>query len=350
MKVLILYEELAGYFLACLTELAKDQKNTILVIMKRINAVAPFNFTKFPANIEIVERESFTEAALKNKIKKFNPDISYLAGWLYKPYFKIIKQLQLKNVALGFDNQYSGSLRQLIGSIYFRWYYKPNIKAAFVPGKKQVKFARLLGFREKQIAEGLYCCDVPLYNTYYANTFAIKQNRFPKRFLFVGRYVNEKGIQELWQAFAELKQETNNEWELWCLGKGSINAIEYPHIKHFGFKQADELEEIIASTGVFILPSRFEPWGVVIHEYATAGFPIITTNAVGASEWLVTENETGFLLPEVSVSQLKTAMRRIIEMNEAQLVAMGNKSHELAQQLTPQIWCKRFITLATNEK
>jgi glycosyltransferase involved in cell wall biosynthesis len=350
MKVLILYEELAGYFLACLSYLASDKNNQILVIMKRVNAVAPFEFKNYPTNIQIVEREAFDAAELLEKIKAFQPDCTYVAGWLYKPYHKVIRQLKLANVVIGFDNQYNGSIRQLIGSVYFKLVYKPYIQAAFVPGKKQKRFAKLLGFSEDRISEGLYCCDTELYTAYYKSTSAAKQTQFPKRFLFVGRYVNEKGIAELWKAFAELKDELKNDWELWCLGKGTLEPMKHSDIKHFGFRQAEHLEDIIANCGVFILPSRFEPWGVVIHEYAAAGFPVITTEYVGASELLVLENETGRVINEVSIDQIKGAMRKFMQMSEKELYTMSLKSHQLALQLTPAIWGERFMKLIQYER
>ncbi len=350
MNVLVLYEELATYFLNCLTELAQQKNAKIFVVMKRINSVAPFEFKNYHTNITIIERESLTTEALQLQIEKFNPNYTYLAGWIFKPYLKLIKKLSLKNVIIGFDNQYKGSLRQLTGAIYFRLLIKPYVIGAFVPGQKQKRFAKVLGFTNETISEGLYCCDVGLYNSYYQTSTKAKSIQFPKRFLFVGRYVNEKGIVELWNAFIELQNEQENEWELWCLGKGTISPIQHPKIKHFGFKQPEELSDIITNTGVFVLPSHFEPWGVVIQEYAAAGFPILTTQAVGASELFLQTNENGFLLQTASKTEIKEGLRQIINLSNERLSEMSKKSHSLAQNITPDTWCKQFLKLVNNGK
>lgn len=348
MKVLILYEELATYFLTALNHLAGEYKAEVLVFTKRINPVAPFEFKNYHASIRIEDRENLSAEALTKRIKEFNPDFTYLSGWIHKPYLQSIKACRLKNVVIGFDNQYNGSFRQWLGAVYFRIGLKPYIKAAFVPGKKQRRFAELLGFASQNIAEGVYCCDLNTFNGYYEATRAEKQKILPHRFLFVGRYAPEKGIKELWQAFAELAQDVSFDWELWCLGKGDLPPFEHPKIKHLGFRQPDNLTDIIEKTSVFVLPSHFEPWGVVVQEYAAAGLPVVTTQAVGASELFVA-TDTGFVLKTASVEELKFNLKQIINMSDPEILKMGGNSHKLAQSITPQLWCERFIQLA-NER
>lgn len=335
---------MAGYFLACLNHLAEKESVEVLVYMKKINQIAPFQFNH-SEKIVILERENFSFEQMKKRIQDFNPDFTYVSGWLYKPYHKIIRQLKLPKAIIGFDNQYNGSIRQLLGSQFFRLYRKAYIEYAFVPGSSQKRFAKLLGFAENKISENLYCCDYGLFNGYYRNTITEKKKKFPKRILFVGRYVNEKGVKELWQAFIELKKENINDWELWCVGKGPIDAVKHPSIKHLGFIQPDKQEEIIKETGVFILPSKFEPWGVVLHEFATAGFPIIATEQVGSSEKFIADNQNGFLIASNDKDSVKNALKKIISLNNTELLQMSDKSAELASKLTPDIWAKCLLQM-----
>jgi glycosyltransferase involved in cell wall biosynthesis len=211
MRFLVLYEELATYFLNCLNHLAKQHNCQILVIMKQINPVAPFDFGNTHPNITLIERETLQSTKLEQLISEFKPDFTYISGWLYKPYLHCIRKLKLKQVIMGFDNQYNGSVRQKIGALYFRMHYKPIVHAAFVPGNKQSLFARKLGFKEKAISKNVYCCDYELYSQFAQQSENEKARNFPKRFLFVGRYVPEKGIQLLWECFTELQNEEPNE-------------------------------------------------------------------------------------------------------------------------------------------
>ena len=111
--------------------------------------------------------------------------------------------------------------------------------------------------------------------------FLTRKKNFPKRFLYVGRYYDFKGVKTLWDAFIQLQVENPNDWELWCLGNGDLEPLEHPKIKHLGFMQPEDLDKIISETGIFILPSLFEPWGVVVQEYAAAGYPLILSNQIG---------------------------------------------------------------------
>jgi hypothetical protein len=132
-----------------------------------VNAVAPFKFDYIHPKITIYEREDFQYEKLLEKCIEFNAEFLYLGGWAYKPYIQLVKTIKVKNSIIGFDNQYNGSLKQLVGSIYFRIKLKPYFKGAFVPGIRQELFAKKLGFKTNLIAQGAYCCDTNLFAKYY---------------------------------------------------------------------------------------------------------------------------------------------------------------------------------------
>jgi len=50
-------------------------------------------------------------------------------------------------------------------------------------------------------------------------------------------------------------------------------AGEQTDVHDKGFVQPSDLPNIFAQAGVFILPSRYEPWGVVIGEALASGLP-----------------------------------------------------------------------------
>lgn len=345
MRFLVLYEELATYFLTCLNHLAETESCKILLYMKKINSVAPFQFESNHPNITIKEREGISDDQLMNEIRDFSPDFTYVSGWIYKPYITCIDKLKLNNVILGFDNQYTASVKQQLGAIYFKLFLKKHYKAAFVPGEKQVAFAKKLGFTNAHISKNVYCCDHELYKSYYDKTKETKTTIFPKRFLFVGRYVKEKGIDLLCNAFIELQSEFPNNWELWCVGKGTLDPMVHPKIKHIGFVQPNDFLPIIEQTGVFILPSLFEPWGVVLHEFASAGYPLISTPNVGATELFLKNNINGFLIQPDSKTELKNALKKIVTLSNAELLNMSEKSIESSKLITPQVWKESILKL-----
>jgi glycosyltransferase involved in cell wall biosynthesis len=221
---------------------------------------------------------------------------------------------------------------------------------AWVPGNPQKKYAKKLGFAEKKISTRFYSCDLPKFNTIFELQFIEKQKHFPKRFLYVGRYYDFKGINDLWQAFVQLQEEEANEWELWCLGTGDLPPVAHSKIKHFGFVQPADLEPILGKAGVFILPSRFEPWGVVAHEYAASGFPLILSEAVGAKEAFLREGKNGFSFAPQDIEGLKKVLKKVMNLSSKELILMGQESHNLAQQISPVKWANTVLEIYHGSK
>jgi glycosyltransferase involved in cell wall biosynthesis len=232
-----------------------------------------------------------------------------------------------------------------VTSIFARYYFSNHFDRCFVPGLPQKEFALRLGFPEKRIATGAYSCDFDHFNAYHKKYAEEKKANFPKRFIYAGRYSPEKGIDLLWKAFINLQEEMPNDWELWCLGKGDIEPVVHPKIKHFGFIQPDAMEEFIQQTGVFILPSLFEPWGVVAHEFAAAGFPLLLSEQVGAGEAFLKPEQNGFSFRAGDADAISSAMKSIVELSDQKLFHMGELSAKAAATITPVKWAQTLFQL-----
>jgi glycosyltransferase involved in cell wall biosynthesis len=209
-------------------------------------------------------------------------------------------------------------------------------KKVWVPGELQAAYARRLGYDE--VAYNFYAPDIS-YFTSFANKTTV-----PHRFIFIGRYLTHKGIFDLWEAFIDIKKQHENDWELWCLGTGDKfnERIEHPSIKHFGFIQPNELDEYLKNTGVYVLPSHFEPWGVAVHEMAAAGFPLLLSNAVGSHRTFL-KNDNGFLFASTYKDSLKEAMLKVIKTSDEELLKMGKRSVVYANQITQDIWVNTLL-------
>lgn len=339
MRVLFLYTELADYFLKCCEVLSKQAE--VSIIRWPVNKEAPFQF-QYSDKIKVYDKEKFQFHELLGLADKINPEIIICSGWIDKEYLKIARQYFGKiPTVLTCDTHWRGDLKQYLAIVLSRFFLLNTFSHAWVPGQPQKKYVQKLGFKHHRIYEGFYSCDLPKFNFLFQKQIIQKQISFPKRILFVGRYYDFKGIKELWDAFIQLQQENAYDWELWCLGAGDIAAIEHPKIKHFGFVQPKDLEPILAQCGIFVLPSRFEPWGVVVHEYAAAGFPLILSNAVGAAEAFLKESENGFIFSSNSTSELKKALKKVMNLNTKELLLMAQRSHELAQTNSPEIWANK---------
>ena len=344
-NIVFLYSEIAGYFLASVKELAKHAN--VLIVRWEVNKEAPFKFD-IPKGIEVRVKSDFSVENLSKKAHDFNPDIIVCSGWMDKEYLKIVKSFKKQiPTVLTLDNHWTGSLKQRVASVLSPFLFTNKFTHAWVPGLPQKQFAQKLGFKNN-ILIGFYCADVALYNKIHNNqSNQINSNQVKKQFLYVGRYVKHKGIFEMWQAFIELQNENPNEWEMLCVGTGDEweNRLTHSTIKHLGFVQPSEMEQFLLQKSVYILPSKFEPWGVTVQEFAITSCPLILSKHVGSSEQFLKDNQNGVLINEVSVESLKKAMQTIMAKPEDELILMSEKSHELGMSYTSKMWVERLLGL-----
>lgn len=340
-KCLFLFTELAGYILACMKKLASSGTAEVHVVRWPVNSVAPFEFDLQGENLFFYERNNMDDEALQIFVNELNPDVIFCSGWIDKGYLKVCREYKNKiPTVLTFDNPWRNTLKQQVAALFGKFYVKRFFTDCWVSGTPQQVYAEKLGFSNYSIQKGFYSCDYDLFHSYYLENKAHKASNFPRRILFVGRYTELKGVRELWNAFLEFKRTSNNNWELWCLGKGELEP-EFPKhdmIRNFGFVQPSGLGKYIAETGVFILPSHYEHWGVVVHEYAAAGFPLICSETTAAATAFLKDGENGFLHQPKSSQALLEVFRKLEKLSDQELIHMGDNSAALAKSITPDTW------------
>lgn len=344
MKILFLYTELAGYFVSCIHELSKQVKE-IHIVCWPVNSEAPFKFV-FPENVVLYERDQYSRGTLLQLARQINPDKIICSGWIDEDYLNVCRAFKGKvPTVMSMDNHWHATAKQQIMRLIAPFILHRCFSEAWVPGALQKKYAIKLLFREKKVQTGFYSADTEYFSDIYKKISPGKKVDFPKRILYVGRYIESKGIFTLWNAFINAVEQTKSNWELWCLGTGElfVQKVEHPNIKHFGFVQPSEMASYLAQTSVFVLPSSFEPWGVVVHEMATAGMALICSDQVGAASLFLKNGFNGFLFQAGNEKALQELFVKVMLMNSDELIKMGNISHELGKQLTPKIWAEKVV-------
>jgi glycosyltransferase involved in cell wall biosynthesis len=135
---------------------------------------------------------------------------------------------------------------------------------------------------------------------------------YPTRFLFVGRFIERKGINVLLDAFSELEAG-----ELWLAGDGPLSevveaaAARDSRIRLLGHVAGDALADVYRRADVLVLPSLYEPWGLVVHEALAYGLPAIVSDQVGAGDDLIDPGTNGCVVRAGSVRELVEGMRAV---------------------------------------
>lgn len=348
-KIVFLYSELAEYLMACLEHL-EGEGHEIQVMHWPVNPEAPFQLRTLK-HTQFHPREAFSNDEIRLWLTAYRPDAVITSGWMDPAYLQALGALRKVHSfrsLLALDNHWKGGFRQLAGSLWARMRYKPLFTHAWVPGEPQVEYARKLGFDSSQILTGFYCADTSSFTRFYQQ-HPERHQHLPKRFLYLGRYVEFKGIFDLWKAFEYCRTEHPDgaNWELLCAGTGTLwnQRPEQPGLKHLGFIQPTNLPQVLEQSGVFVLPSHKEPWGVVVHEMAAGGLPLICSEAIGAATRFLEEGRNGFSFPTRNSDALASAMMAIMDASDEERARMGRHSHALAQGLTPEVWTKTLLSV-----
>ncbi len=341
-SIVFCYLEPSGYLLSCLRAFTDLYKYHVHLIHKPLKGEAPFQL-ETNSYIHLYDENEYDNKTLITLIEGFSPELLFVGGWNIPKYLKVASFFHKKGVptVLGFDNKWEGNLKQWLAIPYGYFYLSKLFDFAFVAGQSQKKLALKLGFDSGNVRTGVYSADLAIFNELYHKN---KENSFcgGNYFLFVGRYLKLKGIYELWDAFIELQDELDNDWELVCVGTGEEfeNRTLHPKIKHLGFVQPNQLKEFIKPNGVFVMPSQVEPWGVVAHEMAAVGLPLILSSEVGAKEDFLVEGVNGFEIEAKNKESIKKALLKFMKMSAEEIRKMGEESHRLSKRNSPERWAE----------
>jgi glycosyltransferase involved in cell wall biosynthesis len=143
--------------------------------------------------------------------------------------------------------------------------------------------------------------------------------------LYLGRLVDEKGLEYLVRAFASLHR---GDAVLVLAGAGAARERLADEVRRVGIEDRVRFPGYVpqartvayyAAAWVYVLPSITtptfkEPWGLVVNEACNQGLPVIATDAVGAAAGgLVRDRETGRVVPERDVDALAAALAEILD-------------------------------------
>jgi glycosyltransferase involved in cell wall biosynthesis len=105
-------------------------------------------------------------------------------------------------------------------------------------------------------------------------------------------------------------------------------AMNWNSIKFMGFKNQTELPRYYDLCDVLVLPSVFEPWGLVINEVMNAGRAVVVSDLVGCGPDLVRRGENGEVFKAGDIAGLSLALHHLVS-NQPKCRALGQKSLEI---------------------
>ena len=153
--------------------------------------------------------------------------------------------------------------------------------------------------------------------------------------LFASKFQGRKRAGDLWRAYRALATDHGgpNAYLLFIGDGDGRAAIEaearasgWDTVRFLGFRNQTELPAFYDLCDVFVLPSEFEPWGLVVNEVMNCRRPVIAGDQVGSAPDLVRHGETGWVFRTGDVPALSACLREAVA-DPARTRAMGEAAY-----------------------
>lgn len=273
-------------------------------------------------------------------LRRFHPDVVGVGGWNQPAFWRALAYTRTRRIPLvvwvesterdarSEAKPLELARRAMIGSA----------AGFFVPGEASRAYLHSLGVEDERIEVAPNAVDAELFGAAAVD----RAGRDRCTFLYVGRLDPEKALDVLLEAWRDVPGE------LVIAGSGTeeerLRATAPAGVCFTGAVTQEETVQLYADADVFVLPSRSEPWGMVLNEAAAAGLPLVATDGVGAAHDLVQDGENGFRVPVGDANALRQALLRLAEDGELRR-RQGTRSRELSLRFTPEAWAAGVAAL-----
>ena len=113
-------------------------------------------------------------------------------------------------------------------------------------------------------------------------------------------------------------------------------------VRFLGFQNQSQLPSAYCAADWFVLPSHFEPFGLVINEAMLCGCPVVVSDRVGAKYDLVRPGETGFVFPAGNIEALAAILREIL-VDAPKRARMGTAARQRMETWSPREYADSFV-------
>lgn len=258
-------------------------------------------------------------------IKKFHPDlvITYtikpnIYGNMMSRFLRIPYAANITGLGTAF--QKDGMVKKLV--IFLYKVALKKAKVVFFENVENQKIMQDLGIVRKE--------QVCLLNGAGVNLDEYPFCEYPEdgkiRFLFIGRVMKEKGVNELFEAAERLKKERDNVF-FDIVGPMEENyrkrieeLTEKGIIEYYGYQE--DVKPFIKNCHCFVLPSYHEGMANTLLESAAMGRPLITSRIHGCLE-TVEDGKTGYLCRCKNAEELYTRMKQFLNLTHEERKIMG---------------------------
>lgn len=344
-------------------KLIQKEKHIVSVYYKKLNGTKNLNIDK--KILKIIDNYKnkifflLSLKTLKKKIEKMIKENNFIhIHGIWDPITIFVAKFAKKN-SIPYAVSIHGmlekwSLDQKFIKKKIAWYlFQKNIllnaSAIIVASEKEYKRMMFLGFKKN-----IFHVSYPINQN---KNFYLKKNKNDNKniteFLFLSRLHKKKGIENLIDAFKNIKSKN---WKLKIVGSSNPFGDKFEkklklkvknynlntNIKFYGNLVGKDKIQMYKNSDVFILPTYSENFGLVVTEALNYCLPVITTKYTPWSDL----GKNGCWIIESSVESITTIVSKVIRMKKKKLKMMGIKGKKyLAKNYNNSITTKKLIDI-----
>ncbi len=165
-------------------------------------------------------------------------------------------------------------------------------------------------------------------------------------YVFVGRLVGDKGVNELVEAFDCLSKEFGDirlnlvgplEQDLDPLKPSTLDTIQNNN-QIIAFGKQKDVRPYLCASDIFVLPSYREGFPNVVLEAGAMGLPVIVTDVNGATDAII-DGGTGYIIPKGNVEALYNAMKKLYLDSKIRNEMARKSRQSIASRFNaPEVW------------
>ena len=281
---------------------------------------------------------NFRMQEFKKLVKKHQVKVVGIAGYGRSEYRAMLHWCFIHGIrtVLFAESWYPGTLDFLKGA-----YLRFLCSGFLVSGERaRQHFISRLGIPERRVF-------LP-YSVVDNGHFSAAQPDYSSRIILcVARFSPEKNLERLVQAFLESRISRNG-WTLKLVGGGplaeKLRKSAGEGIEICDWVSYENLPALYAGAAFFILPSSFEPWGLVVNEAMAAGLAVAVSEECGCAPDLVPDSS--FRFPADNIPALSELLKKIAAFSSEDLKILGMKNREHIRAFSPEAWAASFLKAA----
>ena len=309
------------------------------------NKLTPFEFSD--DRIFYYKKSDYSNfESFKNICEQINPSLLIVSGRTNRHYLKIAHLFKRNTLTVSIqDTQAQHSVKTFLKSISAKFLYHPYFSCIWTIGPYGISLAHKLGYGKEDIYNFCYSADIEMFNIDPASI----PKRKSRKIIYVGRFSEEKNIDTLIKAFQNVNKRLNEKWTLTLVGNGKLNyqIDDLINVEIYPFQSPSDLKNLSKDSDVFCLPSKYEPWGLVVHEFASLGKALLISSKCGSKDTFLIDGYNGYSFDPTNLKDLEQKFNLIVSMSDEDLYQFKIKSVLMSRSISSEIWAAQLNALYT---